>query len=207
MINLKQKFLVFWIMIVMSASAAVILLPAPAYAEHAKCYEGNNSIRSIEECTKSERDKNNVACFENNTGNNEAVEACVNQSSEHHNATGSKTAAENAPALPSDALAQSTGNLKADCNEDGPDANSTALDKEDCGIVAYIVLFTNVLSGVVGIVIVIMIAVGGLQYSMARDDPQAVNVAKTRIKNAIFALVIYLFGFAFLQYLVPGGIF
>jgi hypothetical protein len=97
--------------------------------------------------------------------------------------------------------------LDADCKEDGPDANDTALDKEDCGIVGYIVTFTNALAILVGIVIVIMIAVGGIQYTTARDDPQQVSAAKTRIRNAILALVFYLFTFAFLNYLVPGGVF
>jgi hypothetical protein len=95
------------------------------------------------------------------------------------------------------------GNLEADCEVDAGESLTT----ENCGIVAYVVLFTNVLSGIVGIVIVIMIAVGGIQYTAARDDPQAVAAAKTRIRNAILALIFYLFAFAFLQWLVPGGIF
>ncbi len=92
--------------------------------------------------------------------------------------------------------------LDADCKADGG-----PLTKDNCGIVGYIVTFTRVLSALVGIVVVIMIAVGGLQFTMARDDPQAVAAAKGRIKNAVFALVCYLFGFALLQWLVPGGIF
>lgn len=80
------------------------------------------------------------------------------------------------------------------------------LTKENCSIVAYVVLITNVLSGLVGVVIVIMIAVGGIQYTMSRDDPSAVSAAKNKIRNAVFALVIYIFGFAFLQWLIPGGI-
>lgn len=94
-------------------------------------------------------------------------------------------------------------NLDADCKlEAGENLNS-----DNCGIVGYIVTITNILSAAVGIVIVIMIAVGGMQYSMARDDPQAVTAAKGRIQNAILALIIYLFGFALLQYIVPGGLF
>lgn len=77
---------------------------------------------------------------------------------------------------------------------------------QDCGIIEYLKLFINVLSGIVGVVIVIMITVGGIQYSAARDNPQAVAAAKGRIINAIIALVAYLFLFAFLQYLVPGGV-
>lgn len=91
-------------------------------------------------------------------------------------------------------------NLSGDCS-------GLTLTKDNCGIVGYIVTFINVLSAAVGVVIVIMIAVGGIQYTASRDDPQMVNVAKQRIQNAVLALVFYLFAFAFLQWLVPGGIF
>lgn len=93
-------------------------------------------------------------------------------------------------------------NLEADCQV----GQGQALTKDNCGIIGYIITFINILSGLVGVVIVIMIAVGGIQYTTARDDPQAVAAAKVRIRNAILALVFYLFGFAFLQWLVPGGL-
>ncbi len=96
--------------------------------------------------------------------------------------------------------------LDADCDED-TDGNGTAVDKKDCGIIGYTMTFTNALAILVGIVIVIMIAVGGIQYTTARDDPQQVSAAKNRIRNAVLALVFYLFTFAFLNYLVPGGVF
>lgn len=92
-----------------------------------------------------------------------------------------------------------SGSLEADCK-------STNINKDNCGIVAYLVGFIKFLSGLVGIVVVIMIALGGIQYTMAKDDPQAVSAAKERIKNALIALVAYLFLFSFLQWLVPGGI-
>lgn len=99
------------------------------------------------------------------------------------------------------------GDAEANCDAKDAEGNALPLDKDNCGIVYYIVTFTNILSAVVGIVIVVMIAVGGIQYTTARDDPQAVSAAKHRIQNAVLALVFYLFGFAFLQYLIPGGIF
>lgn len=95
-------------------------------------------------------------------------------------------------------------NLQGSCKDTDRDG---LLEKSECGIIGYIITFINILSGLVGVVIVIMIAVGGIQYTAARDDPQAVAAAKGRIRNAILALVFYLFGFAFLQWLIPGGIF
>lgn len=81
------------------------------------------------------------------------------------------------------------------------------INADTCGIIAYLETAINILTTIVGVVIVIMIVVGGIQYSAARDNPQEAASAKHRIYNAVLALVIYLFAFAFLQYIVPGGIF
>lgn len=67
-------------------------------------------------------------------------------------------------------------------------------------------MIVNFLSAGVGVVVVGMIMLGGIQYSIAGDNPQKVTDAKKRISNALIALVIYLFIFAFVQWLIPGGI-
>ncbi len=90
--------------------------------------------------------------------------------------------------------------IKTDCKD-------PALDASNCKIVDYLRKFINALSAIVGIVIVIMIIVGGIQYSAAGANPQATQAAKGRITTAITALIIYIFTFAFLQWIVPGGIF
>jgi hypothetical protein len=99
-------------------------------------------------------------------------------------------------------------NLEVDCKP-GVDENgkSKELNRGNCAIVGYIVDFTRLLSGLVGIVIVIMITVGGIQYAAAGPDPGAVVAARKRIINAVIALVLYIFMFSFLQWLIPGGIF
>jgi hypothetical protein len=76
-----------------------------------------------------------------------------------------------------------------------------------CSIVQeYINPLIKFLSALVGIAVVMSVVIGGIQYSAARDDPQAVGAAKKRISNAIFALIVYLFLFALLNFLVPGGL-
>lgn len=78
----------------------------------------------------------------------------------------------------------------------------------DCPFLSkYVVPAINVLSGVVGIVVVIMIVWGGIQYSQSRDNPQQTAQAKDHIRNALLALVIYIFMIAFLSWAVPGGVF
>jgi hypothetical protein len=98
--------------------------------------------------------------------------------------------------------AGAAGSFGGDCKP----GEGVALDRTNCGIVGYVVYFTRILSGIVGLVIVIMITVGGIQYAAAGPDPSAVVAARKRIINAVIALVLYIFMFSFLQWLVPGGI-
>jgi hypothetical protein len=65
----------------------------------------------------------------------------------------------------------------------------------------------NFLSAAVGVAVIAMIIVGGIQYSLAGDNSSALESAKKRITNAIIALFAFLFAWAFLQWLIPGGIF
>lgn len=86
------------------------------------------------------------------------------------------------------------------------DCNEQPVNKNNCGIVRYIVIFIQLLSGIASVVIVASIIYGGIQYSMAGSDPQKTASAKDRIRNAIIALVFFIFGFALLNFLVPGGV-
>lgn len=65
----------------------------------------------------------------------------------------------------------------------------------------------NFLGAGVGVTVVIMIMIGGIQYITAGSNPQTVAAAKKKITNAIIALVAFLLLFSFMQWLVPGGIF
>lgn len=71
---------------------------------------------------------------------------------------------------------------------------------------AYINPLVAFLTAVAGIVIVISIIVGGVQYSSAGADPSKVSAAKQRIMSAVIALLCLIFLFAFIQWLVPGGL-
>jgi hypothetical protein len=65
----------------------------------------------------------------------------------------------------------------------------------------------NALSFGVGVIIIIMIILGGIQYMAAGDNPNGVTAAKQRVSNALIALAVFLLTFAFLQWLIPGGAF
>ncbi len=95
----------------------------------------------------------------------------------------------------------SRSSIQSDCNYD----DSNELDG-GCKIFSYLIDLINILTALVGVVVVIMIVIGGIQYSAARDNPQAIQAAKGKITNAVLALVVFIFTSAFLQWIVPGGV-
>ncbi len=62
------------------------------------------------------------------------------------------------------------------------------------------------LSAAVVLAVVGSIVVAGVQYSTANGNSSAVASAKNRIVISILVLILYTFGFAILQWLIPGGI-
>jgi len=58
-----------------------------------------------------------------------------------------------------------------------------------------------------GLIIIITMMIGGIQYMTAGSNPQAIAGARKRIGNALFALILFTFMFALLQWLMPGGVF
>lgn len=70
----------------------------------------------------------------------------------------------------------------------------------------YINPFINFLAALVGVAVVISIIIGGIQYGSSAGDPAKVTAAKNRIRNAIIALVTFLFLYALLNFLIPGGL-
>lgn len=73
-------------------------------------------------------------------------------------------------------------------------------------IILWIQFFINWLSVFIVIGSVIAIAAAGVQYSAAAGDSGKIAEAKKRITNVLMALLAYFFLFAFIQWLVPGGI-
>lgn len=104
--------------------------------------------------------------------------------------------------------------MAADCQTSAtPDGNNPASQQEiqkclkDNKIVQDLNTFINFLSAGVGIIIIVMIIIGGIQYSTAGGSSDATTKAKNKIINALIALFAYLLLYAFVQWLVPGGVF
>jgi hypothetical protein len=80
--------------------------------------------------------------------------------------------------------------------------------KDNCDLIAkYVNPAIDLFSLSFGLIAVISIIFGAIQYSASQGDPQKTAAAKSRISNTILALVAYLFLYAFLQFIIPGGAF
>jgi hypothetical protein len=65
----------------------------------------------------------------------------------------------------------------------------------------------RVLSAGVGLIVVGSFVVAGVQYTTSRGDPNATAKAVTRIRNSLYALLIYIFAAAMLNFVIPQGFF
>lgn len=75
------------------------------------------------------------------------------------------------------------------------------------GINKYLAQGINILTAVAGLAIVGSIIFGGIQYTTAGGNASQVSAAKTRITVSVASIILLAFGYALLQWLIPGGIF
>jgi hypothetical protein len=91
----------------------------------------------------------------------------------------------------------------------GQDAVSTTIDigckGEGNPIVDAAFAIIRLLSDGVGLVVIGSIILGGIQYSASGGDPQATSKAIHRIRESLIALLIFIFGYAILNYVIPAG--
>lgn len=81
-------------------------------------------------------------------------------------------------------------------------------NEKHCDLIAlYVNPLINILSVIVGLIVAASLIMGGIQYASSTGDPQKVGAAKTRIYNTLLAFMAYAFMYAFLNFLVPGGLF
>lgn len=97
------------------------------------------------------------------------------------------------------------------CCKNGPSLSTLSTSKstgqgEKCIVECYINPIVDLASGLVGVFVALSIIIAGIQYSGSADDPSKVQQAKDRIRNAMIALLAYLFLLAFVTWLLPGGL-
>lgn len=63
------------------------------------------------------------------------------------------------------------------------------------------------LSGLIGVLAVIMFIAAGVVYASASDSSDKVRQAKTMMTNTVIGIALYVFLVAIINFLVPGGVF
>lgn len=76
----------------------------------------------------------------------------------------------------------------------------------ECLYARYINPLIKLLSAVVGVLAVLSLVVSGVQMSAAGSDPQQIATAKQRIINTLLGVIAYIFIFALLNWVIPGGV-
>ncbi len=94
-----------------------------------------------------------------------------------------------------------------DCNGIGIAIDVNCIPGASNPILGYLGGIINFLAGTVGFVVTAMLGVAGFQYITAQGNPGQLEAAKKKLINVLIAWVTFIFMYALLQWLVPGGIF
>ncbi len=83
---------------------------------------------------------------------------------------------------------------------------SYAISPVACLYGKYINPVVRLLSALIGVVVVIAIIYGAIEYITSDGDPKRIASAKQRITNALLGLVAFMLFYAFLQFIIPSGV-
>lgn len=184
------------------------------------CYIIASNVWALQEYTIGSQQCNNAQNLSTNKGDPGAVGSSIADATgtaiPGSHSSGAATGGTQASDSGSSSLGAAAGQAGADAadaqkqqitNCKKSDGTSSKNCLADNPLIQELVKIFNLLSALVGIVVIGVIIFGGIQYSASHGDPQAVAQARKRITNAVLALIAYLFFFALLQYLIPGGPF
>jgi hypothetical protein len=89
-----------------------------------------------------------------------------------------------------------------------PSGPTNGLDKASgtCLFSKYINPIIQLISAVIGVAIVIGIVYGAIEYITSGGDPQRAASGRQRITNALLGLAAFILLYAFLQFIIPGGL-
>ena len=73
-------------------------------------------------------------------------------------------------------------------------------------IFAFVEIIIQYLTALIGVVMVLMIVIAGLQYVLAGSSPDNAKSAKTRIERAFTGLILFILMFGILQILLPPDV-
>lgn len=77
---------------------------------------------------------------------------------------------------------------------------------EDNPILIFAARMITFLSAGIGIILTIILIIAGIRYSLARGNPQEAAASKAMIEKVVISIFMYLFAFALINWLIPGGL-
>lgn len=80
-------------------------------------------------------------------------------------------------------------------------------DIENSGVWGILILTIQILSAGVGVLAVGGIVYGSILYTSSGGNPEQTKKAISIITNVVIGLLAYIFMFAIINYLIPGGLF
>jgi len=108
---------------------------------------------------------------------------------------------------PSEDSSASNSGSSSQTHKDDPALECNNMSDMKCNLVKkYLSPFITFLSALVGLAVTIGIISGGIRYASSEGDPQKAAAGKNQIRGAIIALVFFIFLYAAINWLVPGGI-
>jgi hypothetical protein len=177
-----------------------------AYAKLQYIDKNGNAVDAPKSSNKKKDNK------KNNSGSNSAPAPAPAPAPANSGSTSGSSSSSNSGSSSSNSSDGDAGENKENEDENQPIDNTpeevkTAILPESWKIEDILNMILLVVTTGVGIAAVGAIVYAGVLYITARDNAGQVSKAKTMIMNTVVGVVAYLLMWAFLQWIIPGGVF
>lgn len=171
--------------------------------------DGNGNAVDAPKSSNKKKKKDNK---KNNSGSNSAPAPAPAPAPANSGSTSGSSSSSNSGSSSSSSSDGDAGENKENEDENKPIDNTpeevkTAILPESWKIEDILNMILLVVTTGVGIAAVGAIVYAGVLYITARDNAGQVSKAKTMIMNTVIGVVAYILMWAFLQWIIPGGVF
>ena len=178
-----------------------------AYAKLQYIDGNGNAVDAPKSSNKKKKDNK-----KNNSGSNSAPALAPAPAPANSGSTSGSSSSSNSGSSSSSSSDGDAGENKENEDENKPIDNTpeevkTAILPESWKIEDILNMILLVVTTGVGIAAVGAIVYAGVLYITARDNAGQVSKAKTMIMNTVIGVVAYILMWAFLQWIIPGGVF
>ena len=178
-----------------------------AYAKLQYIDGNGNAVDAPKSSNKKKKDNK-----KNNSGSNSAPAPTPAPAPANSGSTSGSSSSSNSGSSSSSSSDGDAGENKENEDEKEPIDNTpeevkTAILPESWKIEDILNMILLVVTTGVGIAAVGAIVYAGVLYITARDNAGQVSKAKTMIMNTVIGVVAYILMWAFLQWIIPGGVF